>query len=85
MKRIGRILFTFIFVLQSIAALAQYRIQGVVTDSIGIPIDAAVVVLMNPETGVSIRQGITFSDGKYSMDVAGDIQIYVVASAISNI
>lgn len=77
MKRTGRILFTFIFVLQSIAALAQYRIQGVVTDSIGIPIDAAVVVLMNPETGVSIRQGITFSDGKYSMDVAGDIQIYV--------
>ncbi len=77
MKRTGRKLISFIFVLQSIAASAQYRVQGVVTDSIGTPIDAAVVVLMTPATGVSIGQGITSPDGKYGMDAAGDIQIYV--------
>lgn len=64
-------------ILQSTISYAQFRVGGVVTDSIGAPIEGAVVVLMNPSNGESLRQGITSVDGKYSLDAKGNLRLYV--------
>ena len=42
------LLFT-VFILQAIISHAQFKVCGTVTDSIGGPIEAAVVVLMDPQ------------------------------------
>lgn len=42
------LLFT-VFILQAIISHAQFKVYGTVTDSIGGPIEAAVVVLMDPQ------------------------------------
>lgn len=47
---------------------AQYQVQGLVTDSVGSPLEAAVVVLMDTENGNVLQQGITTVDGKYNME-----------------
>lgn len=70
-------LFFFALLLQSCIAFAQHQLAGTVTDSIGKPIDAAVVVLMNAQDGNVIQQGITSLDGKYRMSAKGRVQIYV--------
>lgn len=74
MKRF--ILFFFLSIV-GITGFAQYQLSGIVTDSIGSPIDAAVVVLMDSESGTAIQQGITSTEGKYCMNTSGDIQIYI--------
>ena len=56
---------------------AQYQVKGSVTDSIGNPLDAAVVVLMNADNGNIVRQGITSENGSYNLAAAGNLQIYV--------
>lgn len=70
-------LFFFALLLQSCIAFAQHQVAGTVTDSIGKPVDAAVVVLMNTQDGNVIQQGITSLDGKYRMSAKGRVQIYV--------
>lgn len=70
-------LFFFALLLQSCIAFAQHQLAGTVTDSIGKPVDAAVVVLMNRQDGNVIQQGITSLDGKYRMSAEGRVQIYV--------
>ena len=70
-------LFFFALLLHSCIAFAQHQLAGTVTDSIGKPIDAAVVVLMNAQDGNVIQQGITSLDGKYRMSAKGRVQIYV--------
>ena len=70
-------LFSFALLLQSCIAFAQHQLAGTVTDSIGKPIDAAVVVLINTQDGNVIQQGITSLDGKYQMSAEGRVQIYV--------
>ena len=70
-------LFFFALLLQSCIAFAQHQVAGTVTDSIGKPVDAAVVVLMNTQDGNVIQQGITSLDGKYRMSAEGRVQIYV--------
>lgn len=70
-------LFFFALLLQSCIAFAQHQLAGTVTDSIGKPIDAAVVVLMNTQDGNVIQQGITSLDGKYRISAKGRVQIYV--------
>ena len=70
-------LFFFALLLQSCIAFAQHQLAGTVTDSIGKPVDAAVVVLMNTQDGNVIQQGITSLDGKYRMSAEGRVQIYV--------
>lgn len=37
--------------IQSATLFAQYQVKGSVTDSIGNPLDAAVVILMDAENG----------------------------------
>lgn len=74
MKRF--ILFFFLSIV-GITGFAQYQLSGIVTDSIGAPIAAAVVVLMNSESGTTIQQGITSIEGRYYMNTSGDIQIYI--------
>lgn len=61
-----RILLLVTFILQSFTLLAQYSVKGVVTDSVGAPVESAVVVLMNPENGVAVQQGITACNGEYN-------------------
>lgn len=58
-------------------AFAQYEIKGTVTDSIGQPIDAALVVFMNADDGNVQQQDITSSDGSYKMNASGELQIYI--------
>lgn len=70
-------LFFFALLLQSCIAFAQHQVAGTVTDSIGKPVDAAVVVLMNTQDGNIIQQGITSLDGKYRMSAEGRVQIYI--------
>ena len=70
-------LFFFALLLQSCIAFAQHQVAGTVTDSIGKPVDAAVVVLMNTQDGNVIQQGITSLDGKYRMSAEGRVQIYI--------
>ena len=70
-------LFFFALLLQSCIAFAQHQVAGTVTDSIGKPVDAAVVVLMNTQDGNVIQQGITSLDGKYRMSAKGRVQIYI--------
>lgn len=70
-------LFFFALLLQSCIAFAQHQLAGTVTDSIGKPVDAAVVVLMNTQDGNVIQQGITSLDAKYRMSAEGRVQIYI--------
>ena len=70
-------LFFFALLLQSCIAFAQHQVAGTVTDSIGKPVDAAVVVLMNTQDGNVIQQGITSLDAKYRMSAEGRVQIYI--------
>lgn len=70
-------LLLFGLLLTTFAGFAQYRIEGSVVDSLGSPIDAAVVVLMNPKNGSSITQQITEVDGLYHLEAAGEMQLFV--------
>lgn len=64
-------------IIQSTTLFAQYQVKGSVTDSIGNPLDAAVVVLMNADNGNIVCQGITLENGSYNLDAAGNLQVYV--------
>ena len=68
---------SLLLLVQSTTLFAQYQVKGCVTDSIGNPLDAAVVVLMNADNGNIVRQGITSADGSYNLDAAGNLQVYV--------
>lgn len=63
--------------IQSATLFAQYQVKGSVTDSIGNPLDAAVVILMDAENGNIVHQGITSANGSYNLDAAGNLQVYV--------
>lgn len=65
--------------IQSTTLCAQYQVKGSVTDSIGTPLDAAVVVLMDADNGNIISQGITSSNGSYNLDASGNLQVYVTS------
>ena len=54
----------------------DYELSGVVCDSLNHPIDAAVVSLIDVQTGTSIDQCITSSKGFFSIKTAGNIQLY---------
>lgn len=43
----------------------------------GQPVDAAVVSVMNAQTGVPFNQGITSEEGTFSLQARGNIQLYV--------
>lgn len=70
------LLFT-VFILQAIISHAQFKVCGTVTDSIGGPIEAAVVVLMDPQNGMTLQQGITTAKGKYNLNSKGEAQLLV--------
>lgn len=71
------IIILLLAVIQSTTLFAQYQVKGSVTDSIGNPLDAAVVVLMNADNGNIVCQGITLENGSYNLDAAGNLQVYV--------
>lgn len=77
MIKTKRLLWIAISILPNVLVSAQHQIQGLVTDSVGSPLEAAVVVLMDSENGNVIRQGITAADGKYNMDATGNLQLYI--------
>ncbi len=55
----------------------RYLLSGLVTDSLNQPVDAAVISVMNPQTGVPLGQTITSGEGRFSMKVKGNVQLYV--------
>lgn len=71
------IIILLLAIMQSTTLFAQYQVKGSVTDSIGNPLDAAVVVLMNADNGNIVCQGITLENGSYNLDAAGNLQVYV--------
>lgn len=72
-----RLLVIVLFLQINLWAFAQYEIKGTVTDSIGQPIDAALVVFMNADDGNVQQQDITSSDGSYKMNASGELRIYI--------
>ena len=72
-----KILWVVVSILPNVFVSAQHQIQGRVTDPIGSPLEAAVVVLMDSENGNVLQQGITTADGKYNMEGTGSLQLYV--------
>ena len=56
---------------------AQYFVKGCVTDSVGTPIEAAAVVLMNPQNGMTLQQGITTIKGEYNLNAKGEAQLLI--------
>lgn len=67
----------FILLLISIEINAQYFVKGCVTDSVGTPIEAAAVVLMNPQNGMTLQQGITTIKGEYNFNAKGEAQLLI--------
>lgn len=72
-----KILLLSFTLLQYTTIFSQHRIEGTVTDSIGAPIDAAVVMLINPDNGNALLQQMTSTDGKYNMHGGGNMRIYI--------
>ena len=72
-----KILLLSFTLLQYTTIFSQHRIEGTVTDSIGDPIDAAVVMLINPDNGNALLQQMTSTDGKYNMHGGGNMRIYI--------
>lgn len=52
-------------------------LSGLVTDSLNQPVDAAVVSVVNAQTGVPLNQGITSDKGTFRIQVKGNVQLYV--------
>ena len=67
----------FVLLLISIEINAQYFVKGCVTDSVGTPIEAAAVVLMNPQNGMTLQQGITTIKGEYNFNAKGEAQLLI--------
>ena len=67
----------FVLLLISIEIHAQYFVKGCVTDSVGTPIEAAAVVLMNPQNGMTLQQGITTIKGEYNFNAKGEAQLLI--------
>ena len=66
-----------LMMLQSSALLAQFRIDGVVRDVAGVPVQSAAVILVDPASGAFIRHDATTADGTFSLTGNGNLQIYV--------
>lgn len=56
---------------------AQHRVSGVVVDSVGLPVDAAVYSFIDNHTGLTLQQGLTTEQGEYSAMVEGRVMLYV--------
>lgn len=56
---------------------AQHRVSGVVVDSVGHPVDAAVYSFIDNHTGLTLQQGLTTEQGEYSAMVEGRVMLYV--------
>lgn len=69
-------LFILLF-LSSLSAWAQHVVSGRVTDSSGMPIEAAVFSFVQSPSGTPLQQGITNSDGELKAVVEGEVQLYV--------
>ncbi len=61
---------TLIFTLFTLLGFAQVKVEGVVRDSIGNPLELANVVAINQDTQVLDSYGITNSDGKYKLSLS---------------
>lgn len=72
-----KLIFTFLLLFYNTITFAQFNISGKVIDTTGSPIDAAIVVLMNPEDGTTIQQQLTSENGEFSLKVKGEIKVYV--------
>ena len=55
----------------------EYVLSGLVKDSLHLPVEAAVVSVINAETGTSYSQCITDTKGQFSIKAKGNIQLYV--------
>lgn len=55
----------------------EYRLSGTVKDSLNIPVEAAVVSVINSQTGVSYNQCITDAEGYFDIKAKGNIQLYI--------
>lgn len=63
--------------LHSTLMQAQHQVSGCITDSIGSPIDAAVVIAMNPDNGTMLQQCMTDARGHYRLETEGTMQLLI--------
>lgn len=55
----------------------EHILSGAVKDSLNIPVEAAVVSIINPQTGASYNQCITDTKGQFKIKAKGRIQLYI--------
>lgn len=55
----------------------EYTLSGAVKDSLDNPVEAAVVSVIDSQTGVSFNQCITNTDGYFNIKANGNIQLYI--------
>lgn len=55
----------------------EYILSGSIRDSLNIPVEAAVVSVINPQTGTSYNQCITNTKGQFNIEAKGNIQLYI--------
>lgn len=56
---------------------AQHHIEGSVVDSIGTPVESAVVAFIASPSGATLQQGITATDGKFQANTEGNVQLFI--------
>ncbi len=64
-----KILFTLLFIVVSATISSQIKVEGIVKDSIGNPLELANVIAINQETKALDSYGITNDKGKYKLNL----------------
>ena len=63
-------------------SFAQVRMEGVVKDSLGVPLELANVLAINQETKTMDSYGITNDQGKYRLDLKANAKYSIQVSYI---
>lgn len=75
-------LITAIFLLVACTTFAQVRVEGVIKDSIGSPLELANVIAINQETKILDSYGITNGQGRYKLDLKENAKYEIQVSYI---
>ncbi len=81
-KQLMKIKITLLFLLIASSTFAQIKLEGVVKDSIGDPLELANVVAINQETKTLDSYGITNSDGYYKLSLKKNVSYMLQVSYI---
>ena len=75
-------LITAIILLVACTSFAQVRVEGVIKDSIGSPLELANVIAINQETKILDSYGITNGQGRYKLSLKENSKYEIQVSYI---